>query len=170
MKIELPTDALVVLIGAAGCGKSTFAEKHFLRTQVVSSDECRALVSDDPNNSGASADAFEIMYLIIDKRLKRGRFTVADATNVRAEKRAALLRLATARRRPAVALVFDLPEGVCQARNGHRSERTVPFAAIRAQLKDLHASLPMLADEGFSAIHLLTSAEDADRAEVAVLG
>ncbi len=170
MRIELPADALVVLIGAAGCGKSTFAAKHFLTTRIVSSDECRALVSDDPDNGRASADAFALMHFIIEKRLKRGRLTVADATNVRLGKRAPLLHLAEHYRRPAVAIVFDLPEAVCQSRNKLREERVVPFAAIRGHLKDLRASLPGLADEGFSAVHVLKSVEDADSAEVGFLG
>ena len=131
----MPRDALVVLVGAAGCGKSTWAAERFLPTQVVSSDECRALVSDDPNNSRASADAFKLMHEIIDMRLKRGRLTVADATNVNAEKRAALLEIALRRRRPAIAVVFDMPEAVCMERNSARNERVIPAAAIMRQLR-----------------------------------
>jgi protein phosphatase len=85
--VHLPADALVVLVGPAGCGKSTFASHRFAPTQIVSSDGCRALVSDAEDDPRASRDAFALMHFIVDKRLKRGRLTVADATNVMPEKR-----------------------------------------------------------------------------------
>jgi predicted kinase len=166
--IYLPSDSLVVLIGAAGCGKSKWAAARFLPTQIVSSDECRALVSDDPNNPRASADAFALMHTIIGMRLKRGRLTVADATSVHRDKREALLEIARSWRRPAIAVVFDLPAAVCQERNQARAERVVPPAAIAGQIKLLRESLPGLAAEGFSEVHVLESAEAMDAAQVLV--
>lgn len=167
MRIRLPSDALVVLVGAAGCGKSTFAAAHFRPTQVVSSDACRALVSDDESDAAASRDAFALMHLIVEFRLKRGRLTVADATNVYAEKRADLLAIAQHHRRPTVAIVFDLPAALCQERNRARG-RTIPAAAVAAHLKLLRESLPNLADEGFAQVSVLSSAEELDTAEVTV--
>ncbi len=167
MEIRLPRDALVVLVGPAGCGKSTFAARHFLPTQVVASDACRALVSDDESNPASSRDAFALMHLIIGMRLKRGRLTVADATNVRAEKRGELLEIARRHRRPAAAIVFELPEAVCQERNRARG-RVLPPQAIRAQLRGLRESLPRLADEGFSAVWVLHSAEETEAASVRI--
>ena len=38
MRLTIPDYCLVVLIGASGSGKSTFAARHFLPTEVVSSD------------------------------------------------------------------------------------------------------------------------------------
>ncbi|HEY3317336.1 MAG TPA: AAA family ATPase [Coriobacteriia bacterium] len=167
MEMRLLPDALVVLIGPAGCGKSTFAAAHFRRTQVVASDACRALVSDDEADAAASRDAFALMHLIVDMRLKRGRLTVADATNVLAEKRAELLAIARRRRRAAVAIVFALPEEVCQERNRVRG-RVLPQQAIRAHMRDLRESLPHLGEEGFSAVWTLRSVEEAESAEVVV--
>ncbi len=40
MPFSIPNLSLVVLIGPSGSGKSTFARKHFLPTEVLSSD-CR---------------------------------------------------------------------------------------------------------------------------------
>lgn len=165
MRIRLPADALVVLVGPAGCGKTTFARRLFADTEVVSSDRMRAAVADDEDDHRASADAFRLMHEIVGMRLKRGRLTVADATNVRAEKRAELLAIAERHRRPAVALVFDFPASVCLERNAVREVRRLPPPAILGQMKDMRASLPHLAEEGFSAVVLLRP-EDADRVAV----
>src|SRR5271154_7182504 len=78
--LTIPELSLVVLIGPSGCGKSTFAAKHFKPTEVLSSDTCRGLVSDDPNDQGATKDAFEVLRFIGSKRLEAGRLTVVDAT------------------------------------------------------------------------------------------
>lgn len=164
--VRLPHDALVVLIGPAGCGKTTFAHARFRRTQVVSSDECRALVSDDAADPRASHDAFALMHFLIDKRLKRGRLTVADATNVMSHRRAEVLAIAKHHRRPIVAIVFDLPFDVCQERNRLRQDRRVPPQAIGGQFKAMREMLPHLAEEGFSEVHVLTSAEEAHAVRV----
>ena len=89
--IEIPDLALVVLIGASGSGKSTFARRHFRPTEVLSSDFFRGLVSDDENDQSATPDAFDALYYLLEKRLARGKLTVADATNVRAEDRKRLV-------------------------------------------------------------------------------
>ena len=94
MKILIPDPSLIILIGPSGAGKSTFARKHFLRTQIVSSDLCRALISDDENNQAVSKDAFDLLYFITRKRLYNKRLVVADATNVLRESRKRLLRIA----------------------------------------------------------------------------
>src|ERR1043166_2376086 len=94
MKISIPNLSLVVLIGPSGSGKSTFARRHFLPTEVLSSDACRGMVSDNENDQSATADAFEILHFIAARRLALGRLTVVDATNVQPEARAPLVALA----------------------------------------------------------------------------
>src|SRR6201986_1111870 len=94
MTISIPGLSLVVLIGPSGSGKSTFARKHFLPTEVLSSDYCRGLVSDDENNQAATSDAFDVLNFIASKRLAAGRLTVVDATNVQQESRRPLVALA----------------------------------------------------------------------------
>src|SRR5687768_4689223 len=94
MKIEIPKLSLVVLIGPSGSGKSTFARKHFLPSEVLSSDYCRGVVSDDENDQAATKDAFEVLHYIASKRLARGKLTVIDATNVQPESRSPLVQLA----------------------------------------------------------------------------
>src|SRR5207244_1124359 len=94
MQISIPKLSLVVLIGPSGSGKTTFARKHFLASEVLSSDYCRGIVSDNENEQSATIDAFEVLHFIAAKRLARGRLTVIDATNVQSEARAPLVRLA----------------------------------------------------------------------------
>src|SRR5207248_8522905 len=94
MTIAIPELALVVLVGASGSGKSTFARRHFKPTEVLSSDVCRGLVSDDENDQAATRDAFEVLHFIAAKRLAAGRLTLVDATNVKADARKPLIALA----------------------------------------------------------------------------
>src|SRR5205823_7366525 len=94
MKLTIPELSLVVLIGASGSGKSTFARKHFKPTEILSSDFCRGLVSDDENDQAATKEAFDVLHFIARKRLAAGRLTVVDATNVQEAARQPLIRIA----------------------------------------------------------------------------
>src|SRR5919112_6777404 len=123
MKMTIPELSLVVLIGPSGSGKSTFARKHFKPTEVLSSDYCRGLVSDDENNQAATKDAFEVLHFIAGKRLAAGRLTVVDATNVQPDARKQLVALAREHDVLPVAIVLDTPESVCLQRNAGRADR-----------------------------------------------
>src|SRR5580698_3287888 len=123
MEIKIPELALVVLVGASGSGKSTFARTHFKPTEVVSSDFCRGLVADDENDQSATPDAFDVLHYIVGTRLRRGLLTVVDATNVQHDARASLLKLAREHDVLADAIVLDVPESVATERNKERSDR-----------------------------------------------
>src|SRR5690242_2688405 len=110
MTFTIPELALVVLIGPSGCGKSTFARTHFKPTEVLSSDYCRGLVSDNENDQAATKDAFDVLHFIARKRLAAGKFTVVDATNVQPEARKPLVQLAREFHCLPVAIVLNLPE------------------------------------------------------------
>jgi protein phosphatase len=161
MNIPLPDPCLLVLLGVSGSGKSTFARAHFAPTEIVSSDHCRALVCDDENNQAVNPAAFAILHLIVASRLAHRRLTVIDATNVQAEARQPLLRFAQQRRVPAVALVFNFDLEICLHRNAERLSRVVPREVVEQQQHDLQQSLATLSEEGFHAIHFLTSPDDA---------
>ncbi|MEU7603346.1 polynucleotide kinase-phosphatase [Streptomyces sp. NPDC041003] len=159
--------SLVVLIGATGSGKSTFARKHFKPTEVISSDYCRGLVSDDENDQSASRDAFDVLHYIAGKRLAAGRLTVVDATSVQADARRQLVRLAREHDVLPIAIVLDMPEQVCAERNAARPDRAgLPRAVIQRHRRDLRRSLRGLEREGFRKVHVLRTVEEAETAEV----
>jgi protein phosphatase len=161
-KFSFPELSLVVLIGASGSGKSTFARKYFLPTEVISSDYCRALVSDDENNLDATDDAFEILHFVAAKRLAAGRLTVADATNVKPEDRKPLVELARAYHCLPVAVVLNIPERICQERNKIRTDRRLPEHVAHRQLQNLRRSLRGLEREGFRHVLIISSPEEAE--------
>ncbi|MGW0898754.1 polynucleotide kinase-phosphatase, partial [Streptomyces goshikiensis] len=159
--------SLVVLIGATGSGKSTFARKHFKPTEVLSSDYCRGLVADDENDQSASKDAFDVLHHIAGKRLAAGRLTVVDATSVQQEARRQLVQLARAHDVLPIAIVLDMPEEVCAERNAARPDRSgLPRAVIQRHRRDLRRSLRGLEREGFRKVHVLRTPEEAEAAEI----
>jgi protein phosphatase len=160
VKITIPELALVVLIGPSGAGKSTFARTHFRPSEILSSDACRGIVSDDENDQAASGDAFEVLHFIAAKRLARARLSVVDATNVQEEGRKPLVALARRFHCLPVAIVFDLPEKTCQERNRGRADRDFVPHVIRQQSQQLHRSLRRLEREGFRHVHVLRSREE----------
>ncbi len=155
-----------MLIGPSGAGKSSFARKHFLPTEVLSSDFCRGLVSDDENDQKATPDAFAILHFIAGKRLAAGRLTVIDATNVQPEARTPLVQLARDYHCIPTAIVFNLPERVCQAHNAQRTDRNFGPHVIRQQHMQLRRSLRSLKREGFRHVFVLESEADIDAATI----
>ncbi|HEY2455780.1 MAG TPA: polynucleotide kinase-phosphatase [Candidatus Acidoferrum sp.] len=166
MKLAIPELAVVALVGPSGSGKSTFARKQFLATEILSSDFCRGLVSDDENSQAATNDAFEVLYFIARKRLAAGKLVVIDATNVQQEARKAVIALAQEYHCLPVAIVFDLPEKICHERNRTRADRTFGPHVIRQQSQQLRKSLRNLEREGFRRVHILRTPEDVDAAEI----
>ena len=162
MKISIPELSLVVLIGPSGSGKSSFGRKLFLPTEVVSSDACRGLVSDNENDQAATNDAFDLLHTIVRKRLGCGRLTVIDATNVQPEARKSLIELAREYHVLPVAVVFDLPEKLCQERNTSRPDRQFGPHVIRNQAQQMRRSLRGLEREGFRYVFKLSSPEEVD--------
>ncbi|MFJ8164014.1 polynucleotide kinase-phosphatase [Streptomyces sp. NPDC096136] len=159
--------SLVVLVGATGSGKSTFARKHFAPTEILSSDSCRGLVADDENDQSASKDAFEVLHYIAGKRLAAGRLTVVDATSVQKESRRELVRLAREHDVLPIAIVLDMPESVCAERNAARPDRAgLPRRVIQRHRSELRRSLRGLEREGFRKVHVLRTVDEAESAEV----
>ncbi|MFD7795660.1 polynucleotide kinase-phosphatase [Streptomyces sp. NPDC059759] len=159
--------SLVVLIGASGSGKSTFARRHFKPTEIISSDFCRGLVADDENDQSASGDAFDVLHYIAGKRLAAGRRTVVDATSVQQDSRRQLVELARKHDVLPIAIVLDVPEEVCAERNAARTDRAgMPRRVIQRHVRELRRSLRQLEREGFRKVHVLRGVADVENASV----
>jgi protein phosphatase len=154
------------LVGPSGCGKSTFARKHFKPTEILSSDFCRGLVSNDENDQSATKEAFELLHFILRKRLAAGHLTVIDATNVQPESRKPLVEIAREFHVMPGAIVFDLPEKLCREHNQNRPDRNFGPHVIRNQMQQMRRSLRHLEKEGFRTVHLLQSPEQVDAATI----
>ena len=159
--MKIPEPSLVLLIGPSGSGKSTFAREHFKPTEILSSDFCRGLVSDDETDQAATDDAFEVLHFITSKRLAAGKLTVIDATNVQVEARKPLLALAREYHCLTVAIVFNMPTKLCQERNEARPDRNLKPHVIRQQSQQLRRSLHNLKREGFQRFVYVMSTQEA---------
>ncbi len=166
MQLKIPKLSLVVLIGPSGSGKSTFARKHFLPTEILSSDACRAMVSDDENNQTVTNEAFALLHAIAEQRLALGKLTAVDATNVQPESRAPLVSLARKFHCLPVAIVLNLPEEICQERNIGRADRAFGPHVIRNQRAQLRRSIRKLEKEGFRHVHLLETPQQVEAATI----
>lgn len=164
--IEIPDFSLVVLIGSTGAGKSTFAAKHFRPTEVISSDYCRALISDDATDQSITADAFELVREIVGKRLKHRKLAVIDATNVRAPERKGWIELARQWHALPVAIVFDPGIDVCVARNKARPDRAFGAQVVQRMVSEVRRGLGGLQREGFRLVWKLTDIESVETATV----
>lgn len=162
MEIKIPELSLVALVGISGSGKSTFAKKYFKTTEIVSSDVCRGIVSNDENNQSATNDAFDLLYYIVGKRLKNGHLTVIDATNIQVEGRKQVVKAAREYHCLPVAIVLNIPEKICGERNDERPDRNFGNHVLRQQKSQLKRSIRNLKKEGFRHILILNSEEEVE--------
>ena len=166
MRIEIPEFALVALIGATSSGKSTFAKKHFLPTEVLSSDFFRGMVSDNESNQKVSKEAFDLLFYAANKRLDLMKTTVIDATNVQQTARKQIIDLAREQNVHSVAIVLNLPERDLLERNAARPDRGYPEHVIRKHMSDLRRGIRNLKKEGFRFVYILNSQQEVDEAEI----
>ncbi len=164
MIIKIPELSLITLVGVSGSGKSTFAKRHFLPTEVLSSDFCRGLVSDNENDQTSTNAAFDVLHFIAGKRLDAGRLTVVDATNVQVEARRGFVNLAKDHHVLAVAIVLDVSERVCADRNASRMDRQFGAHVLRNQQSQLRRSIRGLRREGFHRVFVLSGEEEIETA------
>lgn len=164
--LKIPELALILLIGPSGSGKSSFGHRHFLPTEVISSDFCRSLVADDENDQHAIPEAFDLLYTIAAKRLAAGRLTVLDAPHVETHSRQRAIQLARQYHVLPVAIVLNMPEALCQARNAQRRERQFDPHVVTQQQQQLRKSLKYLKQEGFRYIYILDSPEQVEKTHI----
>ena len=139
------------MVGATGAGKSAWAGAWFHADQIVSSDRLRAVVGAGERDQRASRDAFEVLDLIVAKRLRRGLTTVVDTTGLEPKRRAAWRALAERAGVPAYAVVVETPEKTVRERNRARGA-PVPAKVVAAQLREAAGAREALAGEGFAGV------------------
>ena len=152
---QLPTPALVVLVGASGSGKSTWALSRYRAAEVVSSDALREVVGSGPADLDASADSFDLLDRIVAARAGRRLTVVVDTLGLDPAQRAAYLAVARSARPAAVAVILDTPAPVCRARNTKR-DRPVPAAVLAGQLRRVRGVGGELETEGWDLVHVVT--------------
>jgi protein phosphatase len=164
----LPDPSVVMLLGAAGSGKSTFAARHFKADEVLSSDAYRAAIAGDPADQAASGAAFAALHASLERRLRDGRLTVVDATNLTRDARRAILRRAAEARIPAFAVVLDLAPGIVLARNAARHDRVVPEDVVRRHLGRVRLIVDeaKLDTDGFERVLALHDPQEVDALEI----
>lgn len=165
-RIEIPEFCLVALVGGTSSGKSTFAKKHFLPTEILSSDFFRGMVSDDENNQNVSGQAFDLLFYAANKRLDNMKLTVIDATNVQQSARKQVIEVAREQNVHAVAIVLNMPESLMQERNKARSDRNLPERVISQHCRDVKRSIKGLKREGFRFVYVINSPEQLENVEI----
>jgi protein phosphatase len=155
MTLVLPDPSLILLIGPSGAGKSTFARRFFRPTEIVSSDNCRALICDDEGDQGIHSETFGLLHHITRLRLSVRRLTVIDATNLQYRARRPLLRIARLHRMPVVAIVFNISLETCLSHNLARPHRFVAEDAIKHHALELSLAMTRLCREGYEKIFVL---------------
>ncbi len=163
MNLTIPDFCLVILIGASSSGKSTFAKRHFKQTQIVSSDRCRAWISDDENDQSVSDGAFELMRQLVDLRLRARRLTVVDATNLLPSHREPFLKIARSNNAFVYAIVLDPGADTCLTRYQQRDDRNFPEKVLAEQLRQLSAGMSRLDGEGFREVFRLESQREIEQ-------
>lgn len=166
--IQIPADAVVILIGPAGSGKSTFAARHFAADSILSADRLRGLIGGDESSQRRNEDVFERLHQLVEARAAAGFLTVVDATNTRGPARSELGWLAHRHRRPLIAIALRLPLATCLEQNARRP-RPVPPRVVRQQAADLRHLETDLETEGYAAVCIYESNADLDRARVTTI-
>lgn len=154
VKISVPRRTLLALCGPAGCGKTTFAARRFLPTEIVSSDACRAMISDDDTNQGINYETFNLFHYIINVRMRLGRFTVADSTALQPFARRRLLEQAHRSGYTACLLIFNVSLETCRARDRLRP-RSVGEEVLQYHFGLLHQTLLAAPQERWNQLYVL---------------
>lgn len=165
MRLTIPEKCMVLLIGASGAGKSTFARKHFAGTEIISSDYCRGLVCDDENSQAATGDAFDLLHYLAEKRMKNGRVVVVDATNVQQDSRKKLIKLADKHYYQTIGIVFNLDVDLSFERNQARPDRLFGRHVVASHVRELRRALRGIKLEGFRFVHFFNEEKQVNEFE-----
>ena len=166
MRLHIPDPALVLLVGPSGAGKSTFATARFTPTEIISSDALRGMLADDPADQAASAEAFRIVGILANGRLKRRLLTVIDATNLRAANRRRFRQLAARYGIATVAIAFDLPAGLFALHNQRRPDRVVDTEVLADQTERMREAMTDIRAEDYAGLFVINDTTTLDEAVI----
>jgi len=166
VKIDIPELSLIILLGAAGSGKSTFARKHFLESEILSLGHCHGVILADATDQSVKEDALNLLHSEVEKRLAAGRLSVIDAANVQSAERMPLLKLAKDYHVSVVAIALNIPEAVCYERNAQRLGQSLEPHMVRNQTEELTRSLKYIEQEKNRRIYILNSEEEIESVEI----
>jgi alkanesulfonate monooxygenase SsuD/methylene tetrahydromethanopterin reductase-like flavin-dependent oxidoreductase (luciferase family)/predicted kinase len=146
--------AVVVLVGAAGSGKSTWAADRYRPAEIVSSDGLRAVVGSGPADLDASLEAFGLLDQIVVARTGRSLTTVIDTLGIEQQRRLGYLELARSVGLPAVLVIMDTAPALCRERNRLR-DRPVPAPVLADQLRKVRTLITRAAAEGWDQVLII---------------
>lgn len=131
---------LVLLRGVMGAGKSTFVKENNLEQFTLSADDIRLLFrSPDMNKDGLmeingknDGKVWKLIHELLEERMKRGEFTIIDATHAKQETITQYKKLATDYRYRVFVLDFsDVSlEKILIQNNGRKQHKVVPENVI----------------------------------------
>jgi predicted kinase len=165
--VRVVRPSVIVLCGPAGCGKSTFASKHFKPTQVISSDSCRALVCDDERDQRYQGQTFALLNFLVSQRLSINRLCVVDSTALTPAARKGLLDLARKHQVRAEVFLFNIPIEKCLERDRLR-DQAVGSKVIQAQFELFKQVRTLIGSEAFDQIQEFQD-EDLDNIRIEIL-
>ncbi len=165
MRIEIPANSFVALVGISSSGKSTFAKKHFFENEILSSDYFRGMLTNDENTQSVNEDVFETLYYIANKRLKRNLLTVIDATNLQRDARKKVLLQAKDQYVTSVAIVINTSLETAKARHELRDDRSFGVNVLTKQSHQLRKSINKLKREGFRYVFVIEE-DDLNNVEI----
>lgn len=157
--IEIPELCLVMLVGISSSGKSQWAQSHFSAAEVLSLEQCRALIGDGYDEEDWNRASFDLLYQTADQRLAQGKLTLLDAPYLQVQARQAVLRLAKHQNVRAVAIVLDTPLDICKQRQALRGRQPSEQEDLDSQAQQLRQIQKRLIAEGFRRVHLLSDPE-----------
>ena len=123
---------LYITIGAPGCGKSTKSAQIAAENPklvILNADELRGLYGCGEWDQTVSAQAFDFIQKAANVLFRQGFSVLVDVTSKDKRARAEFLSIAAKYKARTIALCFDTPLAVCQARNAARS-RVVPADVV----------------------------------------
>lgn len=141
---------VMVLIGAAGCGKSTYTEQ-FPSYSVINQDTIRAELCGDASDQSKNGEVFKTAISRLHKELNAGNSVIWDNTSRNPKMRKLVVDIAKQHQAKLIAVFFKTPLEVCLERNSKRL-RQVPPEIIKKQYTEL---VEPSFEEGFEQIHFV---------------